>query len=798
MTTQQKVSLLEKLAEKADETTAKKLRTLATTLQRPNLSDSQLTEVLKIVDQIISKAKAQQKTATEAVAQVEKKAEQKAKKALMETPPAALKNVTITEAEKQDIVNSAASESSNFQQTVQKLTQATGLSQRDARPAVRKLYSSVKAIKSQYLKDTLAEWTKGLELEGIKVTKGIKAQATGGTDIERDSPRQAKPFGKRRSNPGAKRPYYWENRANRADVKQGGGRPLLKVGGKLSSVAQSYAANRPFEDTSNFEILSSEILQEKRLKNKGSGMDSSVQLVKITEKNRETGRRRSFVRIVVNEGPFPQAYGRSFKTEKEATALYNSVVDSFSKFHALNQAIRANGKGDAGASSDGRRRAKPPGKRQAGPDAKKPYYYEYRSNRSDIIKTSTGRHSRYRFAEGGPVAGQKTFTAADGSVFFVQMEQMRGSDMKAFLVMVKTPKGFVTEAFDDWLYSRAAAENIAEMLSKGESPYDTDQMFGKGGKTKPFSYKVKKVADRLEGTSVPAKYQAAYGTTYDKAEAQTAATQIIGKQHWDWKRKNAPTKMAEGGELDYDLKIYKKGGTVKVEIVNKGEKFTKAKYQGILGDYDKDGIANADDSQPLTKEFSTVVDNPKFSTAFNSLLSIKKNMDKNMYGFIKELKTVSPPNSTIYARTKTPFSILNKLIQKRLQDARKGLTDLIGTTIVVDNQQTLYQVRDALLSGKLGEVIEFEDFYEKPQHGYRAFHFLIRYANSPVEVQVKTKRQKELNQLTHEPYKQNRLNKELSDEMTLNAVYADEGDRQAIAKHQAFMSGKNLEKAFFM
>jgi ppGpp synthetase/RelA/SpoT-type nucleotidyltranferase len=237
---------------------------------------------------------------------------------------------------------------------------------------------------------------------------------------------------------------------------------------------------------------------------------------------------------------------------------------------------------------------------------------------------------------------------------------------------------------------------------------------------------------------------------------------------------------------------------VKVEIVNKGEKFTKAKYQGILGDYDKDGIANADDSQPLTKEFSTVVDNPKFSTAFNSLLSIKKNMDKNMYGFIKELKTVSPPNSTIYARTKTPFSILNKLIQKRLQDARKGLTDLIGTTIVVDNQQTLYQVRDALLSGKLGEVIEFEDFYEKPQHGYRAFHFLIRYANSPVEVQVKTKRQKELNQLTHEPYKQNRLNKELSDEMTLNAVYADEGDRQAIAKHQAFMSGKNLEKAFFM
>ena len=128
---------------------------------------------------------------------------------------------------------------------------------------------------------------------------------------------------------------------------------------------------------------------------------------------------------------------------------------------------------------------------------------------------------------------------------------------------------------------------------------------------------------------------------------------------------------------------------------------------------------------------------------------------------------------------------------------KTGLTDLIGTTIVTRDKSELDKVRDDINSGRLGKVIEFEDMYANPKGGYRAYHFLVERDGMPVEVQVKTKRQKALNELSHEPYKQGKLNAPLLLKMTQVAADADMGDKKAAAEYDKFMQQPDMENVFF-
>lgn len=239
---------------------------------------------------------------------------------------------------------------------------------------------------------------------------------------------------------------------------------------------------------------------------------------------------------------------------------------------------------------------------------------------------------------------------------------------------------------------------------------------------------------------------------------------------------------------------FAKGGEVMVDIVNEGEVYDKEKYKAIFGNYDNDSLANIDDPNPTLKGDKNSVEQVQLNEVFEKLLIAKNNLDNKMYRLVEDLKNISPKGAKIYARTKTPYSILNKLINKKMLNTEKakdgeikGLTDMIGTTIVVYNFRQLQNLKKKILNGALGEIIEFVDYYTSPKAGYMAYHFIINFEGYPSEVQIKTKRQKALNEASHSPYKYENLDgKKLLFYSSLMKK-ADLGDEESILEADAIL-----------
>ena len=257
--------------------------------------------------------------------------------------------------------------------------------------------------------------------------------------------------------------------------------------------------------------------------------------------------------------------------------------------------------------------------------------------------------------------------------------------------------------------------------------------------------------------------------------------------------------------LDYALPFSKggnlpKGGSVKkkgrISVVNEGEVFDAKKYPAIMGDFDNDGLLNADDPKPRVKgSGKKQIEQVKFTDTFDKLLTLKEGLDGKMNLTIDELDEIAPKGAKIYARTKTPYSILKKLVDKRLTDKVKGLTDLVGTTIAVDNYKDLVAVNTAIAKGDLGKVVEREDMYKKPKAGYRAIHFLVDVDGTIVEIQLKTKRMKQVNEVSHEFYKNGNLNGAFLKKLTSIVARADKGEKSAIRSFNSIMKNKIKLKA---
>tara|TARA_B100000963_G_scaffold8974_3_gene7090 strand:- start:3050 stop:4339 length:1290 start_codon:yes stop_codon:yes gene_type:complete len=231
-----------------------------------------------------------------------------------------------------------------------------------------------------------------------------------------------------------------------------------------------------------------------------------------------------------------------------------------------------------------------------------------------------------------------------------------------------------------------------------------------------------------------------------------------------------------------------------VSIVNEGEKFDSKRYDFLVGDIDGDGTKNVDDKYPFDKEKTGYVEASPLSESITNLIDLKESLDETMYDTVDKIVAFSP-GSDVYARTKTPFSIINKLVKKRLLDVNKGLTDLVGTTIAVDNLKELKRVRDEIREGKLGTVLEEENFYDNPKGGYQAIHYILNIDGNQVEVQLKTKRTKEFNELTHEAYKRGKLNVENVNYIMDIINSADMGNELDIMKFDSLMTDKeNVKK----
>ena len=232
------------------------------------------------------------------------------------------------------------------------------------------------------------------------------------------------------------------------------------------------------------------------------------------------------------------------------------------------------------------------------------------------------------------------------------------------------------------------------------------------------------------------------------------------------------------------------GGRTKIE--NDGVDFNEEMYKGILGDKDKDGTENADDLEPSNPNVSENIEGTKFTDTFRTLLGDKRTYDDSMYSIIGEMEKILPQKFDIIARTKTPFSILKKLVEKRLKFKRnkegkvtnKGLTDVVGTTIATNNTKELMTLRKMIGvddgdNGIFGEVIEVDDKFKIPACGYRAIHYIVLYNGVPVEIQLKTKRMKMLNEFTHPFYKAGDLDCDGMGELAEIVVMADNGSKEA-------------------
>ena len=244
-----------------------------------------------------------------------------------------------------------------------------------------------------------------------------------------------------------------------------------------------------------------------------------------------------------------------------------------------------------------------------------------------------------------------------------------------------------------------------------------------------------------------------------------------------------------GNDFEKSFSKFAKGGRT-ISIVNDGVKYDKSKYKAVYGDYDKDGVVNIDDANPLNKNKKGKVEEIELKNTFDKLLGVKAELDEIMYDAVDTLDEKAPKGADIYARTKTPYSILKKLVEKRMLDPKRGLTDMIGTTIAVDNQKELVELRDKIDNGLLGKVLDRDDFYKRPNAGYRAYHYIVEYKGVPVEVQLKTKNMKKLHEVAHKSYKLGTLNPKTLNEVSIVFMKADKGDAKSKVQMEKLLSNK--------
>lgn len=229
------------------------------------------------------------------------------------------------------------------------------------------------------------------------------------------------------------------------------------------------------------------------------------------------------------------------------------------------------------------------------------------------------------------------------------------------------------------------------------------------------------------------------------------------------------------------------------------EKITAEDYPGVFGDFDHDKIANVDDPHPKTPGDHQTVEEVRLSNMVRKLIEIRRNYKAVQQAVMEDLQGLKP-DATVKCRVKSPYSIINKLIRKRLpfdvltaaragEKYTKGITDMAGCMIVLESQKALHDVVEQISSGQLGKVFEHEDKYKNPTGGYMAHHFIVLRDGIPVEIQVKTERIKKITEFSHTPYKEGVLDQEKMRELSSLAQQADEGDRQAQQEFEEAISG---------
>jgi ppGpp synthetase/RelA/SpoT-type nucleotidyltranferase len=201
-------------------------------------------------------------------------------------------------------------------------------------------------------------------------------------------------------------------------------------------------------------------------------------------------------------------------------------------------------------------------------------------------------------------------------------------------------------------------------------------------------------------------------------------------------------------------------------------------YPGIFSDYDGDEIPTADDPDPMEPGNTESIEEVQLSDELRKIFDVQREYDQARQDTKEALEDMP---GTVQSRTKTPYSIINKLRRKRI-GGEKGITDIAGTRLIVDTHEDLEMAVEKIENGAVGEVLEKDDHYQSEGNPYSAVHFIVSVDGKPVEIQVVTDRIHEIADAAHTPYKEGHLNADRQRELTGLAERADKGDEQAAKK----------------
>lgn len=580
----------------------------------------------------------------------------------------------------------------------------------------------------------------------------------GDIDVSKDAKTKALPAGKRVSKKGVKNQYgtskggrtYWENRDNRSDrlAPNYPTKVYLEYGGSLAT--QPYwLANNPDALVSTetmgemFEVGGEVFVPTEQLADNPNALVSTTTYAELFEKGG-----RLDITDMFEKGGFVAMYNGK-KLNIDADSLYEAkkkaieelripkskqgLLSVMSNKSMANQDFRFFEKGGK-IGFEGL--AKKVAKNYEGKKVDEKYQAEYGKTYSKDEAMEVGRKIAAKVYR-----GQQAKMAMGGSL---EGHGLRKGDV------ILQESGYLIKVLDE--SGKPMYVNLADGYRGAEEPLP----FKKGGRLNELA---EGIAHELEHTSDL------------KVAAKIAIDHLKETPDYYTRLKKA---------------MLKKGGEVILKDGDKGKKFDADKYPSILKDFDGDGIPNIDDKRPLVADQYTsledadTVEQVQFAKVFRKLLDEKAKMQPKMYNLVGKLKGDVPSGSTIYFRTKTPYSIMNKLVDKRMTDPKKGLTDMIGTMVVVEDRKELDALNKRIKAGEFGEIIDSDDYYKTPKGGYRAYHYIIMTDGSPAELQIKTKRQKLLNESSHEPYKQKELNSKRLGELSLLADKADRGIKKAI------------------
>tara|TARA_R110000822_G_scaffold18590_1_gene61297 strand:+ start:4699 stop:8583 length:3885 start_codon:yes stop_codon:yes gene_type:complete len=289
-----------------------------------------------------------------------------------------------------------------------------------------------------------------------------------------------------------------------------------------------------------------------------------------------------------------------------------------------------------------------------------------------------------------------------------------------------------------------------------------------------------------------------------------------------WDFRNAIQYLKNNG-YSIKNKSFAKGGSVDD---SEGGEIEKSKYISMFADSDGDGIPNVDDVSPFDPNTTGQIEEVSMSEEMGEIINYRNKFENIRKKFINKLSSISETCGTakcgILSRTKTPYSIINKMRRRSLTgvkdleklqniadnkienknliglDLYKGLTDVVGAMVVAPNKETLEKLKGKLLNGDMGEVLEFEDMYAEPKAGYRAYHFIIGVKDKgklyPIEVQLKTERAKNLSILSHTLYKRGKLDIEKYDNLFSLVEKADNGDEMSAMRIDAMLKNPSMIK----